>query len=263
MDTVRNFWTERAADLRKNYAHFALGNSVKSLVRFELVTRALVEVLPPEQKIVDVGGGFGLQAIILSRHGHTVTIVDSDEVMVQAARRLLSFEPSDVRDRVSVVHCHGENAPTVVGSEYDLVCCHSVLMYLDEPRELIRSICSLIRLGGQVSLLSLNHDAIAMRSGLQGSWKEACDNMVKACETNAQYAPSRKHRLTSLTDMLRSAGIVVTKWYGVGVFTDHLSDLAGTDDEIDKICELEWLAGSRDPYRQVARSIHLLGERVA
>ena len=68
--------------------------------------------------------------------------------------------------------------------------------------------------------------------------------------------------MARIETILASAGIAVTDWYGVGVFTDHLSGTAPTD-EIDDICELEWLAGSLDPYRRVARSIHVLARRTA
>jgi S-adenosylmethionine-dependent methyltransferase len=42
------------------------------------------------------------------------------------------------------------------------------------------------------------------------------------------------------------------------VFTDHLGDRM-QGDSLPEMLELEWEAGRRDPYRSVARLIHLLG----
>jgi S-adenosylmethionine-dependent methyltransferase len=51
-------------------------------------------------------------------------------------------------------------------------------------------------------------------------------------------------------------------WYGIRIFTDHLGDEPpGHDSEF--AVEAEWRAGQTDPYRQVARLLHLIGERPA
>ncbi len=55
-------------------------------------------------------------------------------------------------------------------------------------------------------------------------------------------------------------GIELVQWYGVRVFTDHLDDRS-PGPNLPGIPELEWEAGRRDPYRSVARLLHLVGRK--
>ncbi len=256
---MRNYWTERASALAEAYFHHA--RTVHGEVRFELVTRALLEHLPSKpQRIIDVGGGFGREAIMLSRAGHSVVVVDPDPIMLAAARDNLAREDKAVRARVELVSGHGETAASLVGANFDLACCHSVLMYLDDPAPMLSSLVRLVRPSGLISVLSVNPEAIAMRSGLQRRWREAIASMMAGIQIGDQYAPSREHNREDITASLKAAGATVRTWYGVCVFTDHL-DEEPERDEFAEICELEWLAGSREPYRGVARCFHLIAER--
>ena len=137
------FWTEHASELADAYCRSA------GTVRFELVTRALLKHLPPApQRIVDVGGGFGRQAIMLARAGHSVVIVDPDPNMLAIARDALSIEPPEVVERVMLVSGDGATAEKLVGTDFDMACCHSVLMYQDDPVPLLRSVTALVRKNG-------------------------------------------------------------------------------------------------------------------
>jgi ubiquinone/menaquinone biosynthesis C-methylase UbiE len=77
-------------------------------VRFELVTRALLTHLPEQPaRIVDIGGGFGRQAVMLARAGHEIVVVDPDERMLTTAADLASREPVEVRRRITFVAAPG------------------------------------------------------------------------------------------------------------------------------------------------------------
>jgi hypothetical protein len=60
--------------------------------------------------------------------------------------------------------------------------------------------------------------------------------------------------------MLETNSLTLEAWYGIRIFTDHLGN-APPGPDIDDILELEWQAGSRDPYRRVARLIHVIARR--
>ena len=188
----KNYWLEQAPALAD--AYFRRACSIHGHVRFELVTRALLEHLPPSpQRIIDVGGGFGRQAIILAQVGHSVVVVDPDPAMLAAARNALAQEDEAVSARVELVRGHGEAAERLFGANFDLACCHSVLMYLDDPAPMLASLVGLVRPGGLISVLSLNPEAIAMRSGLQGRWREAVASLVAGTQMGDHYLPSREH----------------------------------------------------------------------
>lgn len=250
-----NLWTEHAAALADAYVRN------QSPVRFELVTRSLLMHMPSEpQRVVDVGGGFGRQAIMLARAGHSVVVIDFDPNMLGIARNELSSESQDVCSRVELVLGDGEAAASLVGTDFDLACCHSVLMYQDDPAPMLSSLVGLVRKGGLISVLCVNKEASAMRSGLQGRWREAAKSLEARIQIDSQCLPSRHHTRKEVSEILRAAGARIKGWHGVGVFTDHLTEKLAVEDP-EQVYLAEWLAGGRDPYRQVARCFHMLAER--
>lgn len=103
-------------------------------LRFELVTRGLTAHIPSSRaRVADVGGGCGHQAVMLARLGHEVVVLDPDPVMLAAAIELADAEPKAVRDRLNFVEGFGEKAVRLIGGDFDVVCCHSLLMYLNDP----------------------------------------------------------------------------------------------------------------------------------
>nr|HDS0979932.1 methyltransferase domain-containing protein [Pseudomonas putida] len=253
---MRNYWIEHAAALSAAYLR-GDGN-----LRFEVVTRALLTHLSnAPARVLDVGGGHGQQAILLARAGHTVTILDIDPIMLEAARQRLMQESMLVQSRVTLVEGAGEDALEKVGDGFDAVCCHSVLLYVEDPLPLLQSLVNSTKRGGFVSVMSINSDAIAMRAGLQGHWTEAVEGLKHGHEAGVAYLPTAEPPLQTVRMLLAQMGAHIKAWYGVGIFTDHLTEtLVAEDPQV--VIEAEWLAGLQDPYRGVARCFHLVAERV-
>lgn len=252
--TTGNLWTSNSSILAEAYARDT------GTVGFELITRSLLTHLPPvPQRVVDVGGGYGQQAILLAEAGHSVVIVDVDPHMLEIARQRVSHHKEEVQARVELVQGDGSSASEIVGSEYDLACCHNVLMYQDDVRPMLIELVRLVRRGGLISVVSLNAEAYAMRSGLQGRWQETAELLENPDRPLAGPIQTRKHSREQISRILEDAGARVITWHGVGVFTDHLTETIFVDDPAT-VYLVEWLAGNRDPYRQVARCFHLLAE---
>lgn len=254
-----NSWTDSSCYLTAAYLKYV--DSPLSTVRFELVTRALLRELPQRScRVVDIGGGNCRQAIMLARQGHEVVVVEPDATMVRAAESLLADQSPAVAARVQLVRGEGERAADLVGTDFDLACCHSVLMYLDDPGPMLTTMVKLVRSQGLLSVLSLNRDAIAMRSGLQRKWADALSSLKEGRQVGDEYLQARADTLSDISSRLAELGAATRTWYGVRIFTDHLNQ-AEEASSLDEICELEWLAGMQDPYRLVARQFHLIAER--
>ncbi len=125
---------------------------------------------------------------------------------------------------------------------------------------MLLSLVEMVRQKGLISVLSLNTEARAMRCGLQGRWLEAVASLEAGTQIDSQYIPSREHSRKDVTKILEAAGAGVKAWFGVGVFTDHLTEQMVVENP-EVVYEAEWLAGDRDPYRLVARCFHLLAQR--
>ncbi len=231
---------------------------LRQIVRHELVDRGLAEHLPDAPaRIADVGGGAGQQAIPLSRRGYEVTIIDPSPKMLAEAHRRLAHEDSGVR--VRLVEGTGERAHETLGGEtFDAVLCHGVLMYLEEPRPMIRALSALLRPGGIVSVLAKNATALAMRPALEGRYQDALSSLKVERDRGRLGVITCGDTVEDLYEAFRETGVEALQWYGVRVFTDHLGDRTPGED-LPEVLELEWEAGQREPYRSVARLIHLVG----
>ncbi|WP_066374681.1 methyltransferase [Herbidospora mongoliensis] len=257
---MSNSWTSASgADLSAGYARHA--GTLRGALRHALVARALRTHLPTDsQRVLDVGGGDGHQAVLLARAGHRVTLLDPDPGMHKRAAERLAAESEQVRDRITLVEGTADQATDLAGDGFDLVCCHGVLMYAEDPRAFLNDLASALRPGGLMSLLTKNADALAMRAGLEGRWADAVAVMGAGSVEGNLGVSSRADTLASVEAILDDAGVTTSCWYGVRVFTDHLGD-APVGEGFDYVLEAEWQAGCRDPYRQIARLFHLIGHK--
>jgi hypothetical protein len=88
----------------------------------------------------------------------------------------------------------------------------------------------------------------------------AVSRTVHWCSTGRLEHSRPASTVEDLYGAFEEAGVEALRWYGVRVFTDHLGE-ALPDEVLPEVLELEWEAGRREPYRSVARLIHLLGRK--
>nr|WP_203615347.1 methyltransferase domain-containing protein [Streptomyces sp. SID13726] len=213
-------------------------------------------------RVLDVGMGQGTQALRLARAGHQVTGVEQDPRMISAAREALAAEPEGIRERVRLVQGDGRDTGVhFLPGSFDVVLCHGVLMYVQEPDPLLAGLARMLAPGGLLSLLVRNGDALAMRPGLGGDWDMALPAFDATTYRNRLGLDVRADRLDTLTATLAGIGAPLQAWYGVRVFTDTAVDGAEIPADVETLLACEERAGRTDPYRGVAALLHLCGVR--
>jgi SAM-dependent methyltransferase len=213
-------------------------------------------------RVLDVGMGQGTQALRLARLGHQVTGVEQDATMIAAAREALAAQPDGIRERVRLVQGDGRDTGVhFLPGSFDVVLCHGVLMYVEEPDPLVAGLARMLAPGGLLSLLVRNGDALAMRPGLSGDWAGALAAFDTASYRNRLGLDVRADRLASLTATLAGIAAPLHAWYGVRVFTDTAADDAEIPQDLQTLLAVEERAGRTDPYRGVAALLHLCGVR--
>jgi SAM-dependent methyltransferase len=237
--------------------------SLRGRVRTHVIHQHLTQHLPaPPARIVDVGGGAGNQSIPLARAGYEVTIVDPSPEMLRRAQARLGREGAAVADRVRVVESTGERAPQALGGDtFDGVLCHGVLMYLDEPDELVDALCRLTGPGGVLSIVAKNIEVLALRHVHEGDWAAALAAFGAERQVNGLGLDTRGDHVDALSELIARYGVDPLAWYGVRLFTDGWTpDRPATDPE-DLVLEVEQVASRLDPYRRLSRLFHLVGQR--
>ncbi|MDT0615337.1 class I SAM-dependent methyltransferase [Streptomyces lancefieldiae] len=213
-------------------------------------------------RVLDVGMGQGTQALRLARAGHQVTGLERDTTMIAAAREALAGQPEGIRERMRIIEGDGRDTGVhFLPGSFDVVLCHGVLMYVEEPDPLLAGLARMLAPGGLLSLLVRNGDALAMRPGLYGEWAGALAAFDTTAYRNRLGLDVRADRLATLTAKLAGIGAPLHTWYGVRVFTDTAADDAAVPDDVETLLAAEERAGRTDPYRGVAALLHLCGVR--
>ncbi|WP_460370446.1 methyltransferase domain-containing protein, partial [Actinocorallia lasiicapitis] len=120
-------------------------------VRTAVVWEALRPVLGGAPlDVVDVGGGTGHFAVPLAELGHKVTVVDSNPDALAALERRADEAGVIVVGRQADAH---ELLSVVEEGVADLVLCHSVLEYVEDPARALAALTGAARPGGSLSVL--------------------------------------------------------------------------------------------------------------
>ncbi|MDQ3733974.1 MAG: methyltransferase domain-containing protein [Actinomycetota bacterium] len=207
-------------------------------------------------RVLDVGGGTGGFAVPLAERGHTVTVVDpSPDALALLARRAQS---AGVAQSVRGVQGDGDRLADVVPEGgADLVLCHHVLEYVDEPASAAAALARCVRPGGWVSVLAANQAAAVLSRAVGGRPDEALALVLG--QTDA--VRHRRFDIEALHSLVAQAGLTVEVWHGVRVVADLLPAMEGAGELSAAARQLEVVLAQRSPYRDLATDLHLLCRR--
>jgi len=215
--------------------------------------------------IVDVGGGTGGFAVPFAALGHNVTVVDpSPDALAGAQRRA-----AERQVRLAAVQGDADGLDHLVGEgAADLVICHSVLEYVDEPAAAMAAIARVLRPGATVSVLAANAVAAVLNRAVSGRYEQARDLLASldgagsiggAGEISADGR--RRYTLAGLTALIEGAGLRAGEAYGVRVFAGLLPAADPDPGAVSALAALEDAAAAYPALRDIAARLHVLGYR--
>lgn len=147
---------------------------------------------------------------------------------------------------------------------FDLVLCHMVLEYLPNPESALIPMRSLLKPGGFLSVVTLNASQEPIRLAVRDrKFDEARRVLVEGGAMDSLFGIPRKGMITDeVCEHLEAAGIDVLAHEGIFVFSDYLS--AGVLEDASSssaLLHLEIEAGTRSPFKELARYLHFWGRR--
>ncbi len=209
--------------------------------------------------VLDVGCGQGTQALRLTSSGCKVTGVDPSSDLLD-----LCAEAAAERSlHVDLLQGRIEDLGTLFkGRKFDLVCCHGVMMYLDEWAIAISALAERLTIDGRMSVTFRNGHALAMRPGLRGEWATALSAFHSTSYVNELGLPAQAHRIEEIEAALAFAGLRMVAWYGVRVLADAIAaDVPSPDPEtLGHLLDAEEQAGAKEPYKWTASQLHVIAE---
>ena len=241
-----------------------------SALRTAVVWEGLCELVPvsgdERWTVIDAGGGTGSLAIPLAELGHEVVVVDPSPDSLAALERRAG--DSAVSARVRWVQGDlGQLEELVergsVPADVDLVLCHSVLEFADDPWLGLAAAIAALRSGGVLSVLVATRGGAVIARALAGQFDDAAETLAAPDARWKGDTIQRRFDRAPLLAALEAAGMQVERAHGVRVLSDIVpGGLLDSDPSATRrLLELERTLSSRPEFLDVATQLHVLARK--
>lgn len=214
-------------------------------------------------RALDLGAGTGALAVRLAQLGFHVTLLDASSEMLDIAQR--TAMKARVAERIALKHGEaGQLANLFAAGSFDLILCHNVLEFVDNPSEVLRAATRALRdTSGTISVLVRNRlGEVTKAALLNGDLAAAERNLTAEWGEESLYGGKvRLFTADNLRAMLIAVSFAVIAERGVRVVSDFLPPKVSRTDEYQRIFELERKLGAQPEFAAVARYTHFLARR--
>jgi S-adenosylmethionine-dependent methyltransferase len=236
-------------------------------LRSDLTFANLQEFLPAHGKdslcALDLGGGTGATAVRLAGLGIHVTLLDSSEEMLRIAK--CAARDAGVTEQIALKYGDAVQLENLFhAGSFDVVLCHNILEYVDEPIAVLLGAARALRDSSAVlSVLVRNQAGEVLKAAIQAGDLAAAENSLTAewGHESLYRGRVRLFRSDTLQAMLKAASLAITAERGVRVIADYLPPRISRSAEYERILGLERKVGSRPEFAAVARYTHCLARR--
>jgi len=236
-------------------------------LRMDLTFLNLQEFLPVKNReclrALDVGCGTGAMAVRLARLGPQVTLLDSSPEMLQIAEGAVG--EAGLREKVAWQNSAAEElANSFAAGSFDVILCHNLLEYVDDPPSVLAGIARLMRDSCSIlSVLVRNQAGEVFKAALGAGDLTAAENNLGAGWGQESLYRGRVRLFTpgGLETMLKRASLTVVAMRGVRVIADYLPPATSCTSQYQRVLQLESKLGARPEFAAVARYTHCLARR--
>lgn len=234
-------------------------------LRQDLALANLLEFLPARPannsvNALDLGCGTGVAAVRLAPLGFHMTLLDSSPAMLDMAER--AALDAGLSDKVSLKHSDAAHSASLFPSKsFDLILCHNLLEYVDDPGAVLESAARLMRDSrAMLSVLVRSQAGEVLKAAIQaGDLGAANDGLSVEWGQESLYGGKvRLFTQDKLRNLVKRAGLRVIGERGVRIIVDYLPSQVSRTQEYERILALERKLGSRAEFAATARYIHAL-----
>jgi S-adenosylmethionine-dependent methyltransferase len=214
-------------------------------------------------RILDIGGGDGMDAIHYASLGHWVTLSDCSPTMLSEAKK--SAEEQGVTERLRFVQTSPETLPDLFPEQpFDLILCHMMIEFVPDAQSFLRDACKLLSTNGLFSVLDTNRYSDVYMQAFQIKNLSGALNAVGAKEYFHPWVNRLTPRFSAdeLIDQFSNNNCSLVGHYGVLNVCAYLPN----DPKFDRqyYSELEKLEDSltdRYPYYLLARFFQVIVQK--
>lgn len=255
---------ERFRNGAAKYAAFL--ETIEGRLRLDLTFANLQEFLPQTSRslrALDIGGGTGAMAVRLARLGIHVTLLDESAAMLEFAER--AAHAAGATEKIALRQGDAAQLADLFDlAAFDVILCHNVLEYVDDPAVVLRNAGRLLRdASSLVSVLVRSRDGEVLKAALLNGDLDAAEKSLTAEWGNESLYGGSVRLFTpdSVQAALLEASLTLTAERGVRVLSDFLPAKISREDEYGRILELERKLGMRAEFAAIARYTHWVAHR--
>ncbi|RUO81389.1 SAM-dependent methyltransferase [Idiomarina tyrosinivorans] len=234
--------------------------SSKGKLRMAVLARDLQPLVQaPTLDVLDIGAGLGQVNSWFLAAGHRLVHSDIAAEMVADAKAY--HQQQGLTDNVRYLACPLQQLPQHLGQQqFDLVLCHAVLEWLDDPRQGLLDALSWVKPGGQLSLMFYNRDAKLLANAIYGNF-DYIERGLKVKKT-VRMSPKHPIALADMTSWLDQQKLEVISKTGVRCFHDYLRDPADQQ-RYHELLAIEMRYNQTQPFQPLGRYQHWLIRKTA
>jgi S-adenosylmethionine-dependent methyltransferase len=224
--------------------------------------RGFLPLGPRRLRVLDIGSGAGTMALRLARLGFQVTLLDSSPQMLDLA----STAARGAGLGASIAPREGDAydaASLFQGEFFDLILCHNLLEFMDDPGAVLRAASQLMLDASLLSVLVRTQAGEVFKAAIQAGDLEAATDSLSAAWGRESLCGGRVRLFQpeDLIKMLRQISLTTVALRGVRVISDYLPPTICREAEYDRILALERRLGRRPEFARVARYAQLFVRR--
>ena len=216
-------------------------------------------------RILDAGGGTGIESIPLAQQGHRVDLVDYSTEMLSTARQAIAA--ANVQDRVTLHHANLADIPALFAEmNFDVVLCHNVIQYAGDLNAALAAITQPLKPNGICSIISQNRYAAPYRAAL---FDDDLDLAYESIDQRTEMTRVFGHEVPiysgeEIIALLPNHRCTLLGHYGIWCMTMYWGDNARKADPVlyQKLERLELALSSRHPYNLLGRYYQIVARKV-
>lgn len=234
-------------------------------VRSELMWQAVADAVETAGAgepldVLDLGGGTGGDAVRLAQLGHRVTVVDpSPDALASLHRRGIE---TGLEQPVNGIQGDATDLlEHVAAGTFDLVLCHGVLEYVDDPAEALAAVATVLRPTGHVSVMVAGRNAAVAARALAGDFVTAQTLLGRSADGwDVRTMGPRRFVAAEVEQLLQSLGFVAVHTSGVRVFADLVpSAIVDTEPGArDALYALERILRTSSDFTALSAGLHTI-----
>jgi S-adenosylmethionine-dependent methyltransferase len=229
--------------------------STKGRLRHELLVHHLQDYIFHESmplEVLDAGGGTGVMTEVMLDFGHKVTLSDMSSEVLSIAKQKLG-------ENINLDIQHTDILSLSNKKQFDLVICHAVLEWLQDPFEVIDKLVDLVKPGGHLSLSFFNHDAQLFGNMLYGNFDYVEQGMTT--KNIVRLSPKNPQKPKVIVSQLETLPVKIIKQAGIRCFHDYLKQPEKQTSEYAQLKQLEIQYGSTEPYLWLGKYFLIIAQK--